>query len=144
MSCWGMFYTNDNTALMMSDISLYSRWLIGVAIVTTSTSKERPEVTWDMKTQEVNQSVSVPFGNPIINYSSHNRVYYSPHSSRSDIYTVACHIWIPQVDPRTPCPVTDLCSLCVCVCVSITTLVSATNAWKAKVRYQQKALNTGN
>ena len=31
-----------------------------------------------------------------------------------------------------------------CVCVSVTTLASATNALKAKVRYQQKALNTGN
>ena len=30
---------------------------------------------------------------------------------------------------------------CVCVCVSVTTLASATNALKAKVRYQQKALD---
>ena len=34
--------------------------------------------------------------------------------------------------------------VCVCVCVSVTALVSATNALIAKVRYQQKALNTGN
>ena len=33
---------------------------------------------------------------------------------------------------------------CVCVCVSVTTLTSATNALKAKVRYQQKALDAGN
>ena len=35
---------------------------------------------------------------------------------------------------------------CVCpsVCVSVTTLVSATNALKAKVRYQQKALDPRN
>ena len=31
-----------------------------------------------------------------------------------------------------------------CVCVSVTTLASATNALKAKVRYQQKALDAGN
>jgi len=34
--------------------------------------------------------------------------------------------------------------VCVCICVSVTTLVSATNALKAKVRYQQKALDAGN
>ena len=34
--------------------------------------------------------------------------------------------------------------VCVCVCVSVTALVSATNALKAKVRYQQKALDAGN
>jgi len=34
--------------------------------------------------------------------------------------------------------------VCVCVCVSVTALVSAMNALKAKVRYQQKALNAGN
>ena len=33
---------------------------------------------------------------------------------------------------------------CVCVCVSVTALVSTTNALKAKVRYQQKALDAGN
>ena len=33
---------------------------------------------------------------------------------------------------------------CVCVCVSLTALASATNALKAKVRYQQKALDAGN
>ena len=32
----------------------------------------------------------------------------------------------------------------VCVCVSVTALASATNALKAKVRYQQKALDAGN
>jgi len=32
----------------------------------------------------------------------------------------------------------------VCVCVSVTTLVSATNALKPKVRNQQKALDPGN
>jgi len=32
----------------------------------------------------------------------------------------------------------------VCVCVSVTGLASATNALKAKVRYQQKALDAGN
>jgi len=30
------------------------------------------------------------------------------------------------------------------MCVSVTALVSAMNALKAKVRYQQKALNAGN
>ena len=34
--------------------------------------------------------------------------------------------------------------VCVCVCASVTALASATNASKAKVRYQQKALNAGN
>ena len=34
--------------------------------------------------------------------------------------------------------------VCVFVCVSVTALASAMNALKAKVRYQQKALNTGN
>jgi len=34
--------------------------------------------------------------------------------------------------------------VCVCVNVSVTTLASAMNALKAKVRYQQKALNAGN
>jgi len=34
-------------------------------------------------------------------------------------------------------------SVCLCVCVSVTALAGATNALKAKVRYQQKALNTG-
>jgi len=34
--------------------------------------------------------------------------------------------------------------VCVRVCVSVTILVSATNALKAKVRYQQKALDAGN
>ena len=34
--------------------------------------------------------------------------------------------------------------VCVSVCVSVTTLASAMNVLKAKVRYQQKALNTGN
>ena len=34
--------------------------------------------------------------------------------------------------------------MCLCVCVSVTTLASATNALKAKVRYQQKALDAGN
>jgi len=33
---------------------------------------------------------------------------------------------------------------CVCVCVSVSALVSAMNALKAKVRYQQKALDAGN
>ena len=32
----------------------------------------------------------------------------------------------------------------VCVCVSVTALANATNALKAKVRYQQKALDAGN
>ena len=32
----------------------------------------------------------------------------------------------------------------VCVCVSVAALASATNALKAKVRYQQKALDTRN
>jgi len=32
----------------------------------------------------------------------------------------------------------------VCVCVSVTALANATNTLKAKVRYQQKALNAGN
>jgi len=32
----------------------------------------------------------------------------------------------------------------VCVCVSVTNLASTTNALKAKVRYQQKALDAGN
>jgi len=32
----------------------------------------------------------------------------------------------------------------VCQCVSVTTLVGATSPLKAKVRYQQKALNTEN
>jgi len=31
-----------------------------------------------------------------------------------------------------------------CVCVSVTALASATNALKAKIRYQQKALDAGN
>ena len=31
-----------------------------------------------------------------------------------------------------------------CVCVSVTTLASATNALKVKVRYQQKVLDAGN
>ena len=35
-------------------------------------------------------------------------------------------------------------SVCVSVCVSVTTLASATNALKAKVRYQQKALDARN
>jgi len=34
--------------------------------------------------------------------------------------------------------------VCVCVCVSVTALARATNALKAKVRYQQKALDAGN
>jgi len=34
--------------------------------------------------------------------------------------------------------------VCLCICVSVTALVSATNALKAKVRYQQKALDAGN
>jgi len=34
--------------------------------------------------------------------------------------------------------------VCVCVCVSVTTVASATNALKAKVRYQQKALDARN
>ena len=34
--------------------------------------------------------------------------------------------------------------VCVCVCVCVTALASATNALKAKVRYQQKALDAGN
>ena len=34
--------------------------------------------------------------------------------------------------------------VCVCVCVSVTALASATNALKAKVRYQRKALDAGN
>ena len=33
---------------------------------------------------------------------------------------------------------------CVCVCVCVTTLASAMNTLKAKVSYQQKALNVGN
>ena len=34
--------------------------------------------------------------------------------------------------------------VCVCLCVSVTAPASATNALKAKVRYQQKALDAGN
>ena len=34
--------------------------------------------------------------------------------------------------------------VCVCVCLSVTALASTTNALKAKVRYQQKALDAGN
>ena len=34
--------------------------------------------------------------------------------------------------------------LCVCVCVSVTTLAGAMSPLKAKVRYQQKALDAGN
>ena len=34
--------------------------------------------------------------------------------------------------------------MCLCVCVSVTTLASATKALKAIVRYQQKALDAGN
>jgi len=34
--------------------------------------------------------------------------------------------------------------VCVCVCVRVTALVSTMNLLKAKVRYQQKALETGN
>ena len=37
----------------------------------------------------------------------------------------------------------SLC-VCVCFCVSVTALASATNALKAKVRYQQKVLDSGN
>ena len=33
--------------------------------------------------------------------------------------------------------------VCLCVCVSVTALASTTNALKAKVRYQQKALDAG-
>jgi len=34
--------------------------------------------------------------------------------------------------------------VCVCVCVSATALASTMNALKAKLRYQQKALDVGN
>jgi len=36
------------------------------------------------------------------------------------------------------------CSLCMCLCVSVTALVGATSPLKAKIRYQQKALDPGN
>ena len=39
----------------------------------------------------------------------------------------------------------DLCvCVCVCVCVPVTTPVSTMNALRARVRYQQKALDTRN
>ena len=41
-------------------------------------------------------------------------------------------------------PGNEAVCVCVCVSVSVTALASATNALKAKVRYQQKALDGGN